>query len=140
MPLIDRIDADLVRAALDPLGLDLNAETLDDKVIQNPIYAGAAISEVLNRDPGAEGRDATAKEHVTNALNLLTAANLAPFVSSVLKEEVEGSSLTRDKVDWGKRAAALRNRAYEELAAATGPTVTRTSLPRLFGTARVRRC
>ena len=140
MPLTDRVHGETVRRALDPVGVDLDDQNLPDLVIGTEIYAGAAVSEVLRRDPNAEGRDADpAKQHITNALNLLTASYLAPFISQITKDQVANSSQTKATVDWNRRGNELKNRALDEINLAVGTVAVATSMPRVFGVARARR-
>jgi hypothetical protein len=86
--LLDLIEPGEVRAALDPAGLLLDGTSLPTGVILRQVFAGAAVTEVVYRDPDAGTREGTALQRIANALNLLTAANIAPFVVQITREQL----------------------------------------------------
>lgn len=107
-----------VRAALDPTGLLLDAESLPDDSVRRQLYAGAAVTEVLSLDPDAASREGAAQQRIANAVNLLTAANIAPFITQITREQLDDASTSYQSVDWASRGSQLRGRARAEVAAA----------------------
>jgi hypothetical protein len=61
------------------------------------------VTEVVYRDPDAETREGTALQRIANALNLLTAANIAPFVVQITRERWDDLDTTYQAVDWAAR-------------------------------------
>jgi hypothetical protein len=137
--LIDLIEPLEVRAALDPTGLLLDEESLPGGAVTRQIYAGAAVTEVLSLDPDAATREGDDLQRIRNALNLLTAANIAPFVVQITKEQLGDVSTTYQAVDWAARGVGLRERARREVAAVTAVSVAAASVPRIFSLACGRR-
>ncbi|MGN6814406.1 MAG: hypothetical protein ACTHMP_26365 [Thermomicrobiales bacterium] len=125
-----------VRAALD---LDLTADELPDSVIAMPIYAGAADSAVLARDPDALTQTGDALQHVKNAAVLFCAALLAPVVPQIVRERTPEYDYWLTKTEWTDRAPLLRGRAEEELAAYLLPAETAAYRPTLFARASATR-
>lgn len=135
--LLDLIDANEVRAALDPTGLLLDATILPPKTILRQVFAGAAMAEVLALDPDAVSREGELRQRIANALNLLTAANIAPFVVQITREKWGDVDTTYQAVDWVGRGGQLRARARAEIATTTAAAAV--SVPRIFGVACGRR-
>ena len=138
--LLSLIDPGEVRAALDPTGALLDPASLPNSVIARKLYSGAAVTELLALDPGAAGREDEGEvARIANALNLLTAANIAPFVVQITKETLGEESLTYQAVDWEGRAGKLRARARSEVAAVTEVDEGKSYLPTMFSLACGRR-
>jgi hypothetical protein len=137
--LLDLIEPGEVRAALDPAGLLLDGTSLPTGVILRQVFAGAAVTEVVYRDPDAGTREGTALQRIANALNLLTAANIAPFVVQITREQLDEVSTTYQAVDWAARGRELRARARAEVAAVTERDETAASAPTMFTLACGRR-
>jgi len=127
---------DAVRAALD---VSLDSETLPAVVIASTIYADAAAAEIKVRDPAWETRTDDALAHLERAHILITAALIAPAIPSITGESFNESRYTRQAIDWEKRAADLRQRASEELAAILTPADTSPGRPTFFSVASGRR-
>lgn len=136
--LLGLIDPNEVRAALDPTGLLLDSSSLPNPSVTRQIYAGAAVTELLALDPDAAARGGEEVQRVSNALNLLTAANIAPFVTQILREQLDDVSTTYQAVDWEARGAKLRARARGEVAALTAAPAASSGLF-MFGLASGRR-
>lgn len=142
MDLKDLIDGDAVRGEID---LTLTARDLPDALIKSALKGGLAIDEVLSLDPGAAGRDQNPqRQHVANALNLITAAILAPTVPQIVSEDYgDGGGYKREKVDVGKLVADLRQRAITQIELATKDDQVqlpkRRGLPTVFAVGRARR-
>lgn len=136
--LLQLIDPEEVRAALDPTGLLIDATSLPTPTIARKVYAGAAVNEVLALDAAAAAREGDALQHITTALNLLTAANIAPFVVQITREKWSELDTTYQAVDWAARAAELRRKARAEVATVTDGEA-RVPVPQIFGLARGRR-
>lgn len=136
--LLDLIDADEVRAALD---VSLNPRALPDDAIDRAVFAGRAVYEISRRDSHAADREGEERERLALALNLLTASLIAPAVPSIVQESFgDGSNYKRQEIDWLKRAATLRQQSDEEMALllnSNNPTTARASLmPPFFALAR----
>jgi hypothetical protein len=141
MPLADLIDAEEVRRSLDPLADWLDAESLPDPVVDRQVFAGRAIAEVVARVPDADaiatGADGAAKQHVKNALNLLTASFIAPSLSQTTREQLTpGVVLSREKIDLNRLSEDLRQHATSEIAALLKVESRGYVVPPLFGVAR----
>jgi hypothetical protein len=135
MPLIDRIDPEAVRRALDPAADFLDASSLPEGAIRGALFGGAAVTEVLALDPEAEAREGADAQRVTNALNLLTAAHVAPSLAQVLEERLGGLSVKREQVDYQRLARQLRRRAVAEMVIVTGAAGVAAGVPPMFRTA-----
>lgn len=137
--LLNLIEPAEVRAALDPTGLLIDASSLPTPTIQRKVFAGAAVSEVLVLDPDAGTRQDEAQKRIANALNLLTAAYIAPFVTQITREKYGDLDTTYASVDWAGRGAELRGHALAEIREVTGESAAPPAVPRIFGLACGRR-
>lgn len=142
MNLLELIDGDQVRGEID---LTLTAKDLPNSLIKSALKGGLAVDEVLALDPGAAGREQNPqRQHVANAVNLLTAAILAPIVPQIVSEDYgDGGGYKREKVDLEKLAAELRQRAISQIELATKDDEVerpvRRGLPTVFAVGRARR-
>lgn len=125
-----------IRAALE---VTLTAKELPDATIALNIYLGAAIAEVLARDPIAESRTGAALTHCENAGILFCAALLAPALPAITGEQTKNYQYSQKATDWSAQAAQLRKRAELELAAVLTPTEVAPERPTMFARVSGRR-
>ena len=142
MDLLTLIDGDEVRSSIDA---SLAERNLPNATIKGPLRAGRAITELLSRIPNAAGladQDAEKKQHIANALNLLTAARCVHLVPNITQEDYgDGGGYKRQALDPDALESKLRDDAFEEVALVlegTEPT-TRRKGPPGFAVARGRR-
>lgn len=130
-PLLSSAQYPAIRAAID---VKLAATDLPDAVIALDIYKGAAIQDVLARDPSAESRTGDAEVHVTSAGIYFCAARLCPAVVRVTSLSVSTRDLnySRQTFDPEQRAAELRALADTELARVLEPSEDTPSRPTMF--------
>jgi hypothetical protein len=135
MPLqfLDAGSFDQVRACLD---LSLDAASLPDELIAQPVYAPDAEAEVLERDVNAATyADGTvAKQRATNAAVFLTAARLAPSLPAIASEKLGDWQMSQTPPDLAKLAASLRGMAARQISLNVNGT-TSAPLPS-FGLAK----
>jgi siderophore synthetase component len=128
-----------VRAALD---ISLTEAVLPDSVIELDVYLGAAEREVRAAVPDAESQVGENLERCRAAAILICAANLAPAIPRLQSERLADYTYQAQSVDWAKLAAALKERAKNELmAVTTTDTAEQASQFRhpVFGVAKGRR-
>lgn len=129
-------DYPAVRAVLD---VSLGDAELPADVIDQPIYAAAAIAEVIDHYPTAESETDTAiLARLRRATVYLTAARLAPAVVRITSLTVTRGDVafSRQTFDPEKRAAELRALADLELQEIIEPDDTSPSRPTMFTYAR----
>lgn len=125
-----------ILAALDSrLTGGLNKGEVPDKILDQTIYAPAAIQDVLKRHPTAAAELIETKQaHITRAAIYFCAARLAPAVVRITSLTVQTRDLafSREVFDPTKRAAELREMAEEELAEILEPEEETPNRPRTF--------
>lgn len=123
LSLLDASSFAQIRAALD---LSLDAASLPDDLIQQPIYGPAAEAEVLERDPNAAGylEGTAAKQRAINAAVFLTAAYLAPSLPAISQEKLGDWQMSQTPPDLTVLAASLRARAAREISLNVNGTTT----------------
>ena len=133
-------DEPQVRAAIN---IALTESELSDDTIGLPIYGGAAILEVKRRDPLWETRTGATLDHLSNAVNLITAALILP----ALREVKSAKTAEGDAFELFAPAseASLWDRAAEEISEAIGEDPSTGEQPTMFTLARAhpssrRRC
>jgi len=107
------VEPEQVRQALD---VTLDETSLPTTLILSPIFLGAAVAEVVRRDPDANTRTGTEARRVNAAAVYLTAARIAPSLPAIVRERLGDSETQLAAVDWLARADVLRMRAAQELA------------------------
>lgn len=127
--LLTSFDFPSIRAAID---VSLDAETLPDTIIDLDLYAGAAMRDVLARDPLAESRSGAELLRAKSAAVLFAAARLIGSLPQVFKETRADHSYERDKIDSSARAAELRALAEAELASYLDPGDLTSTRPPFF--------
>lgn len=107
------LDMRAVRAAIDT---SLDETVLPDSTIQLDLYLFAGEAEVYRRDPLADSRTGTARQHIVNAAVCYVAALLAVALPNIQSESTaDGARYQRETVKWNELAAALRARGEQEL-------------------------
>src|SRR5262245_32699571 len=97
---------------------------IPDSVLDQPIYAPAAIQDVLDRHPTAASEtDETKQKRITRAAIYFCAARLAPAAVRITSLTVQTRDLafSRQVFDPVKRAAELNQMAEEELSEVLEP-------------------
>jgi hypothetical protein len=135
-PLLTAADWQEVREQID---ISLDAVTLPDAIVGRDAYAGAAMREVVSRDPSAETRTGAAGARVRLAAIYLTAARLCPAVPALTRETHGETTYQRLALDPAKRAEQLRSLAEEELSAVLEPDDATPYRPTMFSLASGRR-
>jgi hypothetical protein len=110
-----------------------------DSLLDLPIYAPAAIQDVLDRYPTAASElDVTKQQRITRAAIYFCAARLAPAVVRLTSLTVTTRDLaySREVFDPEKRAAELRQMAEEELSEVLDPEEVTPNRPTMFTVAR----
>ena len=136
MPLISSADFQEVRELID---ISLDALALPDAVVGRDAYAGAAMRDVLSRDPLAESRTGADGARVRLAAIYLTAARLCPAVPALSRETHGETTYQRVAFDPAKRAEELRSLAESELSAVLEPDDPTPYRPTMFRLASGRR-
>lgn len=132
MPLLTSTDYPSIRAAID---ISLTATDLPDATIALDIFIGAAMREVLSRDPEAESRTGDDLARVKAAAVYLTAARLIVTLPQILRETDLDTTYQRQAVDVAARAAELRALAEAELNEVLEPDDATADRPTMFDTA-----
>lgn len=110
-----------------------------DSLLDQTIYAPAAIQDVLKRHPTAAAELIETKQaRITRAAIYFCAARLAPAVVRLTSVTVQTRDLafSRETFDPTKRAAELRQMAEEELAEVLEPDEATPNRSRTFTVAR----
>jgi hypothetical protein len=135
-PILTAADYQEIREQIDT---SLDATTLPDATIGRDAYAGAAMREVISRDPLAETRTGADAARVRLAAIYLTAARLCPAVPALVRVTHQETTYQQVAPRFDKRAEELRGLAETELAAVTASGDTTPYRPTMFRTARGRR-
>jgi hypothetical protein len=136
MPILASADYQEIREQID---ISLDALALPDAVVGRDAYAGAAMREVIARDPLAESRTGADGARVRLAAIYLTAARLCPAVPALQSETHGETTYRRMAFDATKRAEELRSLAESELSAVLEPGDATPYRPTMFGLASGRR-
>ena len=139
MSILSVQDYDEIRAVI---STDLKADQLKNEVIGLDAYQGAAEREVVSIDEEALTRtDAAEVALVRSAAVYLTAARLCPAVSRILSVQVSSGqqSYLKSPFNPEKRAAELRQMAYEQLEEVLTTTEDAIEQPCTFTVATGRR-
>ncbi len=133
MPALETLlDKNAVRAAI---RVNMTSAELGDDIIGLPIFSGAAILEVKNRVPGAEDLTGDPLLHVTNAINLLTAAFIVDSLPQIKRSKTaEGDEI--ELFGLATSASFLRERAGEEIAIVVEAPASVAGQPVMFTLAR----
>ena len=135
-PLLTAADYQEVREQIDT---SLDVLALPDAIVGRDAYAGAAMREVIARDPLAETRTGADGARVRLAAIYLTAARLCPAVPALSRETHGETTYQRLTIDPMKRAEELRGLAESELAAVLDPGDATPYRPTMFRLASGRR-
>lgn len=134
--LITESDYDTIRAAID---ITIDANMLPDDTIALPIYAAAAVRQVIDRDEGALAREDEELERVKNAAVLFCAALIAPAMTgkmvNSLSIQTRDLNFSRPPYNGEKRAAELRVLAEAEIAEVLTPAEETHGRPTMFAVA-----
>lgn len=136
MPLLTPAEFEAVRQALDT---SLDDETLPDATIALDIYQHVGEARVYALVPTADAIVDT-NPRIRIAAIFYVAAELAPVIPHILREDYGQYSYQLDKKDWTKQAADLRRKADEQIAAVIGdPIETEDLMPAVFTLAHANR-
>lgn len=131
--LLSEADYPVIRAALDT---ELDEADLPDSIIDQIIYAPAAVRDVIDRYSTAESETGEDFYRCKRAAIYFCAARLAPVVVRLTSQTVQARDLSYSKptFDPEQRAAELRQMAEAELALIVSEDVP--TKPTMFTVAR----
>jgi len=112
VPLITSANYPAIRAAIDT---SLDVVALPDATIALDIYAGAAMRDVLARDPLALSRTGDDLARVTAAAVYFAASRLILALPQIRRENYPEQEYVRQEVDIWAHAAELRSLAEAEI-------------------------
>lgn len=116
-------DLEQVRKALDA---SLTADELPDSTIQLPYYLEVGEALLIEQVPNWESLTGAQLVYFRAAAVAQVAALLAPAMPGILPKSEEGLTykVTRDPVDWNRRADTLQQQVAVNIQRAKGQTTT----------------